>query len=431
MSAFRSKKDYTAVTVAVESCTSDRYEEDDFSGIPELVEAIRLRDKTDIQRVFGTREAARALRKQLKYGNVHRQLRALNILDSLIQNAGPEFQGAIVDSMLLDRLKFCGTADLSDPLVRAKCEKLFRSWAKYKSVRGLEQISVLYKITNQRNVMDRDKSRAVRETENPFEADEEEGKSLPQQSHSRNTSLSHGQASGSSTPPRTSFFSPTHTVNSTVAASKAKKDKKSKKKRKLFNLEAEKETMKSCIADSSMASTNLMNTLKSINRECERISDNVGAVQSFENCKLLRRKLLRYIHHVEAEQWLGALLHANDEIVVALMTFEQLDGSLDADSDSDDEMAQQAHAYRMLTSNKDTSNDYSFSSNEMAGLYISPTAPIPKQHPPPPPRPSQRPPPPPPEEEKVEEEDENNPFADRNALDTPRIEKEEPRWRVV
>ena len=46
------------------------------------------------------------------------------------------------------------------------------------------------------------------------------------------------------------------------------------------------------------------------------------------------------------EQWLGALLNANDQLVTALMTFEQLDRSIDADSDSDDEMAAQAHLYK-------------------------------------------------------------------------------------
>lgn len=43
---------------------------------------------------------------------------------------------------------------------------------------------------------------------------------------------------------------------------------------------------------------------------------------------------------------MGALLHANDELVTALMTFEQLDRSIDADSDSDDELAAQSHAYK-------------------------------------------------------------------------------------
>ena len=49
---------------------------------------------------------------------------------------------------------------------------------------------------------------------------------------------------------------------------------------------------------------------------------------------------------MEDEQWLGGLLHANDELVMALMTFEQLDRSIDADSDSEDDLAEQAHLYR-------------------------------------------------------------------------------------
>jgi hypothetical protein len=134
------KKPYSAVTVAVESLTSERYEDDDFSGIPDLVEAIKLQ-------ATGPAEAARALRKKLKYGNVHRQIRALIILDGLIQNAGARFQRTFADEMLLERLRVCGTSDLSDPLVRDKCKELFRSWAvEYKNVRGLERIASLYKV---------------------------------------------------------------------------------------------------------------------------------------------------------------------------------------------------------------------------------------------------------------------------------------------
>lgn len=122
--------------------------------------------------------------------------------------------------------------------------------------------------------------------------------------------------------------------------------------------------MKSCIADSSVVSTNLLNALRLINREQEQISENKAAVGHFENCKLLRRKILRYVSNietrltctnvwiqiqlVESEQWLGALLDANDRLVTALMTFEQLDRSIDADSDSDDELAEQAHLYKRM-----------------------------------------------------------------------------------
>ena len=134
------KKPYSAVTVAVERLTSEQFEEDDLSGIPDLVEAIKLQ-------ATGPAEAARAIRKKLKYGNVHRQIRALIILDGLIQNAGSRFQRGFADEMLLERLRVCGTSDLSDPLVRTKCKELFRSWAnEYKNTRGLEQIAVLYKV---------------------------------------------------------------------------------------------------------------------------------------------------------------------------------------------------------------------------------------------------------------------------------------------
>lgn len=62
------------------------------------------------------------------------------------------------------------------------------------------------------------------------------------------------------------------------------------------------------------------------------------------------------IQNVEAEEWLGALIQANDQLVTALMTFEQLDSSIDADSDSDDELAEQAHAYRSKLYVLDTLN---------------------------------------------------------------------------
>jgi hypothetical protein len=134
------KKPYSAVTVAVENLTSEDYEEDDFSGIPDLVESIKLQST-------GPSEAARAIRKKLKYGNVHRQIRALTILDGLIQNAGARFQNTFADEMLLERLRVCGTSDLSDPRVREKCKELFRQWTVHRNTRGLEDIAGLYKVT--------------------------------------------------------------------------------------------------------------------------------------------------------------------------------------------------------------------------------------------------------------------------------------------
>lgn len=281
--------------MTVERLTSEQYEEDDLSGIPDLVEVIKLQ-------ASGPAEAARALRKKLKYGSAHRQIRALVLLDGLIQNAGPRFQRTFVDEPLLERLRVCGTSGLSDPDVRKKCSELFRSWAvEYKSTPGLERIADLYKeIPRRKQVVTQDKSKVLRETEqNPFHDSEDEAEqrrvqaaaqSKPQASTSRPpptiapVSTSHGRSqSGSSS----SFFS--------SSKDKKKKDKNGKTVRRPFNLEAEKEAMKSSIAESSIAATNLTNALQSINRERERISDNATAVERFEACKLLRRKILRYV----------------------------------------------------------------------------------------------------------------------------------------
>ncbi|KAH8816051.1 vhs domain-containing protein [Xylogone sp. PMI_703] len=412
---FSQKKPYTAVTVAIENLTSEQYEEDDFSGIPDLVEAIKLQ-------ATGPAEAARAIRKKLKYGNVHRQLRALTILDGLIQNAGSRFQSTFADEMLLERLRVCGTSDLSDPQVRNKCKELFRSWAnQYSKTRGLERIAALYRELPQRKqVVTQAQSKVLRETEqNPFEGDEEEeARSVPSPvaSHSRQSSLAATPTQPSRSSTSSSFFS----------SSKPKKDKKGGKgKSKPFNLEEEKETMKSTIAEASVASTNLLNALRLINREKEQISENAAALQHFDNCKLLRRKILRYIQHVESEQWLGALLHANDELVTALLTFEQLDKAIDADSDSDDELAEQQHLYRITAGKGKLSPD---TTQALAGLHISTPAYKPEVPPPQPPRPARAPVEDDEEDDNFEEEDENDPFADRNAVRTPMAERGEPTW---
>jgi hypothetical protein len=106
-----------------------------------LVEVIKIQNT-------GPAEAARAIRKKLKYGNVHRQLRALTLLDGLIQNAGSRFQRAFVDEPLLERLRVCATSNLSDKQVKDKCKALFGGWAReYAQTPGLQRIAALYMVS--------------------------------------------------------------------------------------------------------------------------------------------------------------------------------------------------------------------------------------------------------------------------------------------
>ncbi len=141
----------------------------------------------------------------------------------------------------------------------------------------------------------------LRETEqDPFRDSEDEAE--PPQSP---------QSQASSSRPPVAYPQPSQTVQSfshtkstsgsgsffsSSSKDKKKKEKdKNKRKQKPFNLEAEKDTMKVAIAESSLAATNLTNALQSINRERERISENAAAVERFEACKKLRRKILRYV----------------------------------------------------------------------------------------------------------------------------------------
>jgi hypothetical protein len=158
-------------------------------------------------------------------------------------------------------------------------------------VRGATADETRYQqLPRRKAVATQEKSKVIRETENPFGDDEDEAAN--QASSSRTPApLPYGQTSGT-----VQSFSQTSSGFFGSSKDKKKKEKeKNKKRSKVFNLEAEKEQMKSTIAEASIATTNLMNSLKSINREKERISENRTAAERFEVCKQLRRKILRYV----------------------------------------------------------------------------------------------------------------------------------------
>jgi len=267
-----------------------------------------------------------------KYGNVHRQLRALIILDGLIQNAGSRFQKNFADEPLLERLRLLAKDEMVDREVRDKVNVLFRQWAvAYKGTPGLERIATLYRELPRTRRPQPHQSRIVRENE--AEAERENASSPPSSPPATRRS-----------PPPAQFPQASSSTGRTVALGTAptpspslfKKDKKDKKgKVKPFNLEKEKGQLLETIASASVAGNNLMNSLQLINREVQRVSENPEVMNRFETCKLLRRQILRYIQLVESDQYIGSLLSANDELVKALMAFEIMDKSIDDDSDSD------------------------------------------------------------------------------------------------
>jgi len=233
-------------------------------------------------------------------------------------------------------------------------------------------------------------------------------------------------------PSRPISLASTHSTSSSFFRSS--KDKRTKNK--AFNLEKEKPRMLETIAQAHLASTNLLNALKLINRENERVSDNAEAVNRFETCKVLRRQILRYIQLVESEQFIGSLLSANDALVTALMGYEVFDKGIDEDSDSD---ADAYHLHKAIFNSR-TPGQKDVEELSMASVTLSDA---------PPPKPT-RPPglqmPANPmagksrahdeddDDEDVEEEDEDkeDPFGDAYSVDkTPRAERAGMTWRDV
>ena len=269
----------------------------------------------------------------------------------------------------------------------------------------------------------REQSKVLRETEEDVQRERE-------LEMSRDRSDSIPRVGEPSSPPISrKLHSPvTLGQSSTFSPKKVKKDKKGKVKG--FNLEREKPQILQGIAASSVASTGLNNSLRLVNRERERVSDNPEVMKRFETCKQLRRQILRYIQFVETEEFLGGLIHANEELVNALMAFEVMDKSVDDDSDSELEEAQ--HLSRQAAKSEQAATREA--EKMVAGLTISAPPKPPRPSPPthiamPPPRPTTASPrnfnkprqieSESESESELDDDDPDDPFGDKNAMKTP------------
>ncbi|KAK9367275.1 hypothetical protein V1509DRAFT_626818 [Lipomyces kononenkoae] len=467
---------YTAITVTIDQLVTDQFEEDDVAGVFDLIETIRLSPT-------GPTEAARAIRKKLKYGSVHNQLRALTILDSLIENGGKRFQTQFADEPLLERMRILATDQTTDPDVKKKMSGLFVRWASaYKDTAGMTQVAQLYKQLPQRKrappkkqpFVDPDEDmeddreheeaapakpsrpgegsrrrtpeevRADRAREKKLEDEQRERRRLEREREDRESPVS-GSGSGSTSASRSGSLS------------RQEGKSKSQPKVKPFDLAREKPLLLQTLAEAGAAATNLSNSLKLINRERELATDNIKATENFNRCRQLRRMILRYIQNVESEEYIGPLIHANDELVAGLQLYDNMSKPIENDSDSEDydddsesdgesdsesasrrEKAQSAgrRSVSVTSPRKQTSNHRRTPSAGHDALNsVGPSAEALAHKRKPPPIPVKNPI----LQEfkakmvisKPEEEEEGNPFGDANQIETPSVEKSQMTWREV
>jgi LAS seventeen-binding protein 5 len=339
-----------------------------------------------------------------------------------MDNAGSRFQRTFADEPLLERLRILARDDMVDSEVRQKCNLLFRQWAAaYKSTPGLERIAQLHKqLPKSQKRIQPHQSRVVRENDAEASRDEslEQDSPFGDSSSGRRPSVPPTTSSSSSSRP----ISLASTRDAPLPSSSLfKRDKKGKLKP--FNLEKEKQKMLEAIASATVASNNLANALKLVNRERELVSQNPEVIKRFEACKSIRRQILRYIQLVESEQYIGSLLNANDVLVDALISFEIMDKSIEDDSDSDTEAygayeAHKAEFQRRVGGQQETEE-------ALAGLKLSEQPAAPAK----PPRPMSIPMPPKNVQDELEPADDaDDPFGDQYAAKTPHQEKDGLTW---
>lgn len=129
----------SSVTDWIEILTGDNYAENELDGVSELVQAV------DIQ-ATGPDEASRAIRKKIKYGSTHKQLRALTLLKSLSENSSTFHKSFISSPQLVDRLKEAAKDTHGDPRVRKKLLLVFLGWKKQDEDgdKGFSRVAGLY-----------------------------------------------------------------------------------------------------------------------------------------------------------------------------------------------------------------------------------------------------------------------------------------------
>ncbi|OBA23544.1 hypothetical protein METBIDRAFT_76541 [Metschnikowia bicuspidata var. bicuspidata NRRL YB-4993] len=321
------EKPFTSITVKVNQlCTLNRNAdlEDDSMElyVPDLVSLIKLQS-------LGAVEAARAIRKKIKYGNTPAELvLALDLLELLVLNAGSKIGQAIAADDKLGELLRAVASGLArsglggpyDGLVVRRVRELARGWRhEFQELPGYGNLAGLYKAMPRSS--DKNDRSSDRNDRSSGKNDRSGARHVP--------------------PPRPQTKSP--------YAAKQKK-KKSKRKRGVvyadeqyqipqINYRAEAPKIRTTIADCHTHTTALDNALLALARGSDPMDDAKAAAE-FERCRKIRRKVLRYLQYVGAgdgshkskevleldDEFLGSLLVANDQLVASFHRFDAMCG---------------------------------------------------------------------------------------------------------
>lgn len=362
-------KPQTAVTDWVERLCSSSYKVTEYEGIPELVESINLQ-------ASGPGEAARTLRKKLKYGNTHMQLRAIFLIKSLVENCGERtnFQRNFPDPTLVERLKIIAGDPQTDPVVKKtllgvlkgfnvayredRSMKVYGSWwEEVGGARGEEdarakeaykkeqarldaeqQLRLDEKMAQRLQGEEDEHARKLREERDrrramkaKMEKDKEEAQKREEQREKERLEKERVKEDLKN---RNKGL-----VSSVFGSGTSSSTTTTKGKRVPFNFEQEKPKIAQSVAEASMHANGLVNALQHVNREKESVSSNTRVQDELNKLKDTRKRVVRYIQLCEADttgEYIGMLISSNDQIIAALRLYDRM-LTKPADDDSDDE----------------------------------------------------------------------------------------------
>ncbi|KAK0543387.1 hypothetical protein OC846_001012 [Tilletia horrida] len=316
--ALGNQKPHSSVSDHIDRLCTERYEEEEYGELPELVTAIKLQPAT------GTAEASRSIRKKLKYGSVHAQKRAIFVLGALVANGGTRFQQSFADERLVHTIKLTSSDPLIDLTVRKRLMRLLYSWAvQFKSDPAMSQVARLYTACGggQKSAaqLRSEAAELVRKREEAAAKEQKE------------------RADRKAAALRTKQEEKDKAIAQKLQDKERAKNR-STGTRTVFNFEKEKPAIQATLAQASQLSTALVNALQLVNRDKESVETNTRVQEYLGKVKAERKRVVRYIQLVQQhEETVGALIAANDQVLLALQLYDKL--SKPPELDSDDEIA--------------------------------------------------------------------------------------------
>ncbi|SMN20116.1 similar to Saccharomyces cerevisiae YCL034W LSB5 Protein of unknown function [Maudiozyma saulgeensis] len=308
-----------------------------------LVDLIRTRDKYQYNE--NQLEAARTLRKKFKYGDKTQIARSFDIMDLLISQ-GIKLSVMYNDFKLLDSMNtICSQLNDKQGLMKRQySSKLSKkgvqyalSWNEYivsNDLRDTNCYMGLYDMTIKlKQSYDRSKNDPVSTTDsystsrsNDYDRDSsnsssDEGRGMDRYNNTSKTRSNRG-GRGTRSSGRRNFMN--DSADNSIFGESSQMVNNPDRLYRIPTINMKKETpkIKNLISDALAASTALQNTLIMLPDEQNAMLDK-SATESFVKARNIRRKVLRYLQLVTEGEFLGSLIHANDELVNALTLYDE------------------------------------------------------------------------------------------------------------